>query len=198
MRREDIILDDALHRAVVLVLLIISAMVVLEPVYHDWLSSTVLGRIIEDMLSTLKEEVSPGEGSILYTLLEILGIIYVRNISVTLILAITSITILIPLAILVFNGMVIGYTITYVFSDPESPLFHNAPGIAATLIVHGAVEIPAVSLLVAATVAALRHPKRALSIAIRVLPVSVILLIVAGIVEAFITPIIATFILSAH
>ncbi len=128
--------------------------------------------------------------------------IFARNTLVSIIIYLFSITIIIPLSIMSFNGMLVGIVVHFIFTTPQIHLAEIQAHITHTDIIllsyaslapHGMLEIPSIS-LVAATIAWFFKPlkgKNPLSSALkagsRLLTLTILNLLVSALVEAFIT-----------
>ncbi len=179
---------------VVIVLILIFAAFMAIPI----LDPSVLDSLMGEMAKSQTQEID----SILnYSLFILPAIIYLRNLSVALILVLTSITVVIPLFIIALNGMIVSAIIMGMLDSllTANVLANVTPGglsvfIVSSLAPHGMIEIPTITIS-ASTIAILpRGLGRLAKSAKGVLYIASANLLAAAIIESTITLILALFV----
>jgi len=121
--------------------------------------------------------------------------IFANNFFIAVVVAALSFTVIVPLANLVFNGIVVGYVVSEVAGQlVEQGLALSPASAAALLAPHGSLEIPAVAIAASSMAWITRGLRATLRAAVRNLAVALSLLLVAALAEVAVTPI--AFILS--
>ncbi len=113
--------------------------------------------------------------------------IFINNTIVTLVSALLSITIILPLFIIAVNGIAVGFISSYAMYNTENTLFHSPYMVFYSLITHGSIEVPALSLVAAAVLFAGRNVNVIIKNVTQVIPVSIVMLLVAAVVESTLT-----------
>jgi len=154
----------------------------------------IRGRFIDEVVRELRPII---EGLAINPLITAL-LIFLNNLRVSLISFLTGPTLVVPLAIIYFNGYVVGAFLNY----PSRPLIHNL----ILLMPHGVLELPAILLsasLGTTLSLAMIHKymfkadvsvSRLLISHSRHLALIALLLAIAALVEVFITPLVGVFI----
>lgn len=152
--------------------------------------SSSRGRFIEEVVKELRPII---EGLAINPLITTL-LIFLNNFRVSLISFLTGPTLVVPLAIIYFNGYVVGAFLNY----PSRPLIHNL----MLLIPHGVIELPAIllstSLGTALSLAVIHKYVLRADVSItelllkysRYLALIALLLAIAAFIEVFITPLV--------
>ncbi|MCE4600303.1 MAG: stage II sporulation protein M [Desulfurococcales archaeon] len=195
MRRPDNIIDDYLLdtsikvRTLSLVVLFAITMI-LSTLYWPEVSSTPIAEYVKRSYSDVEENVDLFRGA---TYLLIPLYIFVRNLLVVTLSTILSVTVIIPFAIVVFNGSIIGFVIRRALT--EAPIMQSTnpgPLVIASLLPHGSIEIPAIAI---ATSTAFYFVDKLMGrrvefsrVARRNLLLAGSILVFSALVEAFITP----------
>ncbi len=117
-------------------------------------------------------------------------IIFGNNVKTAIITWISSITIIIPILIVSFNGGLVGFVLPSANSNPPLVLFY-------LFVPHGVIEIPSVTLVASTFILLIsKGPVKMYRYSIGILIISVIMLAVAAFIESFITRGIAGFVAS--
>lgn len=117
-------------------------------------------------------------------------IIFGNNAKTALITWISSITIVIPILIVLFNGGLVGFVLPSANSNPPLVLFY-------LLVPHGVIEIPSVTLVASTFVLLIsKGPVKMYRYSLGILIISIIMLAVAAFIETFITRTIAELVAS--
>ena len=179
-----LIRDEGLVKAWLLITLLFGALTTLfAGTYQAIMDRFGLARELTERSIERMEELSRLASVVPLPLL-ILG----NNAVVATIEALSSITIVAPIIIIAFNSWILGSLVGSILSGGELIDGLEGPIAALTtfmsLAPHGVVEVPAMT-LVAASVAKLRlGPKSVLKTALKLLPVSLLMLLIAAIVES--------------
>lgn len=139
------IMSRTTFKAVIVLVLVFTISMSLPLIYSD---------ILQSQIGSIAREESQGIQEVLdYPIYLLPVVIYLRNLSVSVILAITAVTIIIPFLILVINGIIVALVISAIPSQIAeiSPHLVDEPGkyalfIYASLVPHGVVEIPTIVL----------------------------------------------------
>lgn len=176
---DEVLLDDALLWGALLGITIFSLATLIYPLAP--------GIIPEEMLQSSTSQLENIVEKFKYMLPLI---IFLNNTLVALRDLLLSVTIVLPLLDVVYNGLLVGYIVVDVLMNgglPVGPLF-----VLGTLAPHGALEIGAIAVAASTGLNLLRRPRlpfrRVLK---RNLYLSVSLLLVAALAEVFVTPIAA-------
>ncbi len=113
--------------------------------------------------------------------------IFINNTLVTLVSALLSVTVILPLFIIAINGIAVGFISSYAIYNTDNTLFQSPYMIFYSLITHGSIEVPALSLVAAAVLFAGRSVNAIIKNVISVIPVSIVMLLVAAVVESTLT-----------
>ncbi len=188
---EDLILDRNLVYSTILFILLFSIIMLVEPSIHSTIKKTLIGKVIDQTLEHMRKEIT-GTSSASPTryFIFLAGRIYIQNLSVSAILSATAFTLIAPFVILSFNGLIVGYVLTEQLLNPTGPL-GSVHSLAAVIMPHGAIEIPAIALVAGTSIKILDGLGAVFRYAIKALLLSAILLLIAALTEAFITPLIA-------
>lgn len=187
---EDLILDRNLVYSTILFIFLFSIIMLVEPGIHGTIKRTLIGQVIDRALEQMREEFA-GTGGVppAQYFIFLAGRIYIQNLSVSAILSATAFTLIAPFIILSFNGLIVGYVLTEQLLNPAGPL-SSVHSLAAVIMPHGAIEIPAIALVAGTSIKILDGLRAAFRYAIKALLLSAILLLIAALTEAFITPLI--------
>ncbi len=142
------IMNKTTFKAVIVLILVFTISMTLPLVYTE---------ILQSKLGSIAQEEGQGIQEVLNYPLYLLPVaIYIRNLSVSVILAVTAVTIIIPFLIIVINGIIVALVISAIPSQIAeiSPHLVDEPGkyalfIYASLVPHGVVEIPTIVLAAA-------------------------------------------------
>ncbi len=142
------IMNKTTFKAVIILVLVFTISMTLPLIYSD---------VLQSQIGSIAQEESQGIQEVLdYPLFLLPVVIYLRNLSVSLILAITAVTVIIPFLIIVINGIIVALVISAIPSQIAeiSPHLVDEPGkyalfIYASLVPHGVVEIPTIVLAAA-------------------------------------------------
>ena len=187
---EDLILDRNLVYSTILFILLFSIIMLVEPGIHDAIKRTLIGQVIDRALEQMREEFTDTSGvPPAQYFMFLAGRIYIQNLSVSAILSATAFTLIAPFIILSFNGLIVGYVLTEQLLNPAGPL-SSVHSLAAVIMPHGAIEIPAIALVAGTSIKILDGLRAVFRYAIKALLLSAILLLIAALTEAFITPLI--------
>jgi len=187
---EQVVSDPALVGRVVAVLVLLGASMVAAVVGYDWIRSQVVGQMVEESI----EQVTSLADQPWY-MFPIL--IFENNARLAIVTALLSPVFIIPLFIIAFNGMVVGYVVVEAiiagFGVKGLLTGVEGPGriIFAFLAPHGSIEIPALA-VAASTMFYLVDKARGVPVSFlrvlaRNLALSILILAVAAIVETTIT-----------
>ena len=113
--------------------------------------------------------------------------IFINNTLVTLVSALLSVTIILPLLIIAINGIAVGFISSYAIYNTENTIFNSPYIIFYSLITHGSIEVPAISLIAATTLLAGRDINTIIKNVTYAIPVSIVMLLVAAVVESTLT-----------
>ncbi len=179
---------------VVIVLILIFAVFMAIPI----LSPSVLDSLMGEMAKNQTQEI---DNILNYSFIILPAIIYLRNLSVALILVLTSVTVVIPLFIIALNGMVVSAIITGMLNSllTTNMLADITPGglsvfIVSALAPHGMVEIPTITISASVIAILPRGLGRLAKSAKGVLYIASANLLAAAIIESTITVLLALFI----
>ncbi len=170
---EELVLDEDLFRAWITYIIIFSIALVLESYLYGRVQINLFEEIMEKFKSSLPSTSTP---LMLFTL------IFFHNFGVAILTATLSATFIVPAAVMILNGLIVGYVISYSFGRL------GVAGSIAGLIPHGGVEVPAIALAAAVGVAikkGLRNYIRSVSVTIVVI---ILMLIIAALTESIVTP----------
>ncbi len=187
--RESYLLSKGFVRDWIMATLIVAITIVGASTFYPILRETGLGGFIEDQISQLRELVGGGSS------LPLVLLIILNNIRVLLIITITIPTIILPISILALQGAIVGYLTSWML---ENPVIEASPEISITitpmyiflaLIIHGIIEIPAFSLVLAPLMSfRKRGIKSTFKLSLSLLPLSMLMLVIAAVIESVITP----------
>ncbi len=187
--REDYMVSGEFARDWIMATLIVTITVVGASSFYPIIKYTWLGELIEDQIEQLRKLVEGGSS------LPLILLIILNNIRVLLIITITVPTVILPVGILAFQGIVVGYLTSFMLENPvisvspEASITITPMYLFLALIVHGIVEIPAFSMVMAPLMSfRKRGIKATFKLSIALLPLSTLMLIVAATVESIITP----------
>ncbi|MCE4602189.1 MAG: stage II sporulation protein M [Desulfurococcales archaeon] len=168
--------------------MIIVALMIIVSAAYPIIAESSIGKTIREQLDQLLE----GADETPLDPISLMSVIILNNIRVAIIIVLTSPTLALPLVIEAFQGAAIGYMISatlygdYLTASAGIPIIPLV--IHYGLVPHGAVEIPAISLLVAPILGVRRYGfKKAIVYSISMLPLTIVMLIVAGVVESTVT-----------
>ncbi len=113
--------------------------------------------------------------------------IFVNNIFVTLVSALLSITLILPLFIIAINGAAVGFISSYALYGVENTIFSTPYLIFYSLITHGSIEVPALSIIATTALLAGRNLNTIIRSVASVLPIPVVMLLIAAIIESTLT-----------
>jgi len=176
---EDIVVDDRRFNSWLAYLLLFAASMILETLFHEAIRDSMLGRLASNVLG--KFAGLPASPVLLAV------VIFANNLLVATILAITSPTLIIPVAIIIFNGVLVGYVVS------ERVGVLGQASLLVGLTTHGGIEVSAISLAAALGLIAGGGFLRTLKLSVKLAPVIIVMLSLAAITEAFITPILMAF-----
>ncbi len=142
------IMNKTTFKAVILLVLVFTISMSLPLIYSN---------ILQSQIGSIAQEESQGiQETLNYPLYLLPVVIYLRNLSVSVILAVTAVTIIIPFLIIIINGIIVALVISALPSQIAeiSPYLVDEPGkyalfIYASLVPHGVVEIPTIVLAAA-------------------------------------------------
>jgi stage II sporulation protein M len=171
---EELLFNDDLFKAWTIYIIIFSVALIAETlVYNHTSQSVLLNEIIRKFKEVLPSTRNP---------LILFVIIFFHNFVIAMIMLIFSFTFVIPVAIMLLNGVIVGYVISYSFGRL------GVPGTLAGLAPHGGLEIPAIALAAAIGILirkGLREYFKALGVASLVVT---LMLFIAALTESIITP----------
>lgn len=196
-RAERFLLEKGLAKYWILGLLLFVAPMVLTALFYDYVEDSPIGGFLEEALGGLQERAKSveGLGNLAVRIAATFALILANNLVVALIMALSSVTIVLPVAVIAFNGLLNGYVVGAVLRGsltlPEGGLAARDVSpidVFAALAPHGVIEIPALALLVAPLMAvnSLSY-KEAVKTSISLVPVVAVLLAVAALIESTIT-----------
>ncbi|MEM2223168.1 MAG: stage II sporulation protein M [Acidilobaceae archaeon] len=169
-------LDSRLIYAWVLLTLIFGLFAVIASAVYPLFKGS-----IEDFISSFIESRLPGPSINPFL---ILSLILVNNSIVVIVVGLLSITVLVPLAVLAFNGAIVGFII----SLTNDNMGLSYPAIFILLAPHGIIEVPAIALVSSVFIAFfIGGLKLFISILPRVIVTSLIMIFVAAIIESTVT-----------
>ncbi len=181
----------------VLGLLIFVVPMILTVLLQDLVKESPLGVVVERALEGVRERARSVEGfeNALARIAATFALILANNVLVALVMALTSVTVVVPIAVIAFNGVLTGYVIGTIVGEPpagpEGQLLArdvSSIGVFAALTPHGVIEIPALALLAAPLLAInVLGYKEAVKTCFSLVPVVIVLLAVAALVESTIT-----------
>ena len=187
-RAEEYVYSRGFLRDWILSTAIIVVVMVAVSAAYPAIAESSVGDAIRRQLEQLVEKAGGGP----LNPLSLMALIILNNVRVALIMALSSPTLVLPVMIEAFQGAAVGYMISAVLhGDYLAP----SVGVQLTpllihygLVPHGVVEIPAISLVVAPLIGVGRHGlKKAVVYSLSLLPLTIAMLIVAGVVESTVT-----------
>jgi len=185
----DYILSGALLRHWVRAVSIIVVVLVASSIFYNQIHGSSLGSFVEEQLDKIRD-VSSNAGNMPPGIF--LAII-LNNLQVLAVMVILSPTLVLPLLIASFQGVVVGYMVSQIIEGGGVSVagvdFKFDPvTIYYALSVHGVVEVPAIALILSPLIAVREYGfVRSLKNMIRLIPIAALLLVIAAVIESTVT-----------
>ena len=171
--------DYKFLRMWIIVILLFSATGIIATITYSILRNSLFS---EQLLDKFKDMASDSFNPFLLSMK-----IFINNTLVTLVSALLSITIILPLFIIAINGIAVGFISSYAMYNTENTIFHSPYMVFYSLITHGSIEVPALSLVAATVLFAGRNINAIVKNVTSIIPVSIVMLLVAAVVESTLT-----------
>ncbi|MEB3859688.1 MAG: stage II sporulation protein M [Desulfurococcales archaeon] len=178
-------------------LLVFAVPMIASSILYEEIAGSPLGEAVSEALSDLERRASwlqdienPAARAA-----AVFALILANNVIVAVIMAASSVTLLIPVGVLAFNGVMVGYVmgaflrgLTGTVEAQAAAVEPSTIDLFVALTPHGIIEIPALALIAAPLLAAGKIGYvEAVKTSISLLPVTLALLAVAALVESTIT-----------
>ncbi|MEB3773451.1 MAG: stage II sporulation protein M [Desulfurococcales archaeon] len=179
--------SNRLVRYWVYMILLISITMTLSTLFYPVLASTRVGDVVERQIEELFEKAESVSGP---DPVGLAALIFLNNTMILLLMALLSPTIVAPILIGMYQGLVVGYIIPALLEGGfiNSQVGYGPVVIYYGLSVHGVIEIPAIALALSPLLGVFRQGlRRTITYVFKLVPYSVLLLVIAAVIESVVT-----------
>ncbi|MDP8002706.1 MAG: stage II sporulation protein M [Caldisphaera sp.] len=189
---DTLIEEKNLRKTWILMIIIFGIAGVAIVLSYNYIMNSFIGQYLQSQSSQIKQIAQNFEGGNSIYLLPF--VIFGNNIKTAIITWLSSLTIIIPILIVAFNGGLVGFVLPLALqtqpTEPSLVMFY-------LLVPHGAIEIPSVTLVASTFILMVnKGPLKMYKSSFGLLILSIILLAVAAVIESFLTRVIASMVYS--
>jgi len=168
-------------------ILLISVTMILSTLFYPTLSSTRVGDVVERQIEELFRKAESVSGA---DPLGLAAMILLNNTIILLLMALLSPTIIAPILIGMYQGLVVGYIIPVMLEGGlnNSQALYGPVVLFYGLSVHGVIEIPAIALALSPLLGVFEQGfKKTIIYIFKLVPYSILLLVIAAVIESVVT-----------
>ncbi|ADL18561.1 hypothetical protein ASAC_0153 [Acidilobus saccharovorans 345-15] len=182
--------DSTYRRAWYLFIIAFGVVAILVATFYKEIVSSYVGQYLLNQTQSIRSIVSFVNTSSPYFYAALPGIIFAKNSLTDIMDFVLMITMVFPIFVVVLNGGLVGFVSVYTL-----PIHGSSLAIFYFLAPHGVIEIPAFSLVASSMVLIFKRGlSKAYSVAFSMLVLSVLLLVVAALMESSVTILTGSFV----